>query len=334
MLQLDNQTPFAARITVLPDADAIDTLHVLVKATVNLSPRISLAKEQLPVTLADAYHGEPGRSSLREVSEMHIGKPGTDVIITGCARPPGGHPVREMLVTARVADRQRVIRVVGDRLWDRDGRAGAPEPFEAMPLVWERAYGGVDDAGREVTGEERNPVGVGFLGDRSPGDLAGTRAPNLLDPQQPCERLGDVSDPSCFAPVAAAWLPRRHYAGTYDAAWQRQRAPYLPKDFDARFLQCAAGGFAFEHFFSGGEPISISGMAAEADVAFEVPTVAPRVLVRIAKRTETPDAHLETLWIEPEFNRAQITWRATVSCDRHVLHVERIAIDLDRAART
>ena len=49
----------------------------------------------------------------------------------------------------------------------------------------------------------------------------------------------DRPAPACLAPIAEAWEPRRSFAGTYDAAWQQGRAPYLPTDLDPRFLASA-----------------------------------------------------------------------------------------------
>ena len=61
MLQLENQTPFKSTIAVLPDRFGIDTLYVIVKATVNLRPSLSLAEVQVPPTLADEYYDDPAR---------------------------------------------------------------------------------------------------------------------------------------------------------------------------------------------------------------------------------------------------------------------------------
>src|ERR1700676_5487110 len=104
MLQLENKTPFAATIAVFPDREGIDTLYVIVKATVTLLPKLALAPAQLPPVLADTYYRDPENSSLEFVSDMHIGKPGTDVLLVGQARAPGGQPTKEMLVTVTVAE--------------------------------------------------------------------------------------------------------------------------------------------------------------------------------------------------------------------------------------
>ncbi len=60
------------------------------------------------------------------------------------------------------------LRVFGDRYWEK-GRFGLrmtePEPFENMPIIYERAFGGIDEQAstpEQLIMEERNPVGTGF----------------------------------------------------------------------------------------------------------------------------------------------------------------------------
>jgi hypothetical protein len=330
VLQLENQTPFKAAIAVLPDRSGIDTLYVIVKATVTLRPTLSLAEVQVPPTLADEYYDDPATSSLRYGSEMHIGKPGTDVLLIGSAWAPGTRPVARMQVGMSVAGRQKTILVTGDRVW-RDGKPSDPNPFESMPLVWERAFGGVHRRGEHVLAEERNPVGCGFAGGRSTADMQGLAVPNLEDPSAPLRQIGQAPVPVGVAPIAPSWLPRRAYAGTYDEQWQRARAPYLPDDFDPRFFQSAASEFAFDRYLRAGEPVQVVGVMAEGPIAFTVPDAHLAVAVTVAGSMKEPVANLETLSIEPDDNRACFTWRATLPCDRRALMVERIVVSRSRA---
>lgn len=331
MLQIDNQTPFYAVLSVLPDRDAIDTLYVILKATLALRPKLALSRAQLPVTLADEYYGDPTDSSLKASSEIHIGKPGTDVLLVGRAWDPQGHVVREAFVRVLAAERQKGIRVLGDRTWQPDGTPSVPEPFEAMPLVWERAFGGVHPFEDRTLAEERNPIGVGFCGKRSAEELAGHPVPNLESLGEPLERQGQLLTPACFAPSAPHWLPRRAFAGTYDEVWQRKRAPYLPEDFDPRFLQCAAPELSFDRYLVGGEPIEIHGASPEGPIAFPIPAANLRVEVKVGGSVEHPPVNLETVLIEPDENRVSLTWRAALPCDRRVLKVEKVTVTRLRA---
>ena len=330
MLQLENKTPFKATIAVFPDRSGIDTLYVIVKATLSLRPGLALAEEQVPVVMADEYYGDPALSSLRAGSEMHIGKVGTDVLLIGSAWATDKRPVRQMPVTMSVAERRKTILVTGNRTW-RDGRPTDPQPFESMPLVWERAFGGVHKTEDKVLAEERNPVGCGFGGGRSAGDVQGQPVPNLEDPAAPLQQLGAAPTPACLAPIAPSWLPRRSYAGTYDARWERARAPYLPDDFDPRFFQCAAPEFTFDRYLTGGERVFVSGVMPDGPIDFTLPDPRLVVAVTIAGAATEPRADLETLLLEPDQNRVCFTWRAAVPCDRQTLKVETIVVSRSAA---
>jgi hypothetical protein len=335
MLQLDNQTPFHAVISVLPNRAGVDTLYVIIKATLALRPTLVLAPEQIPVTLADEYHADPADSSLKHVSELHIGKPGTDVLLVGRAWAPEGHTVTETSIRVAVAERQKTIRVLGDRSWRSDGTPTTPEPFEAMPLVWERAFGGIQALPDRMLAEERNPIGVGFTGTRTAGELIGHPVPNLEDPATPLEQLGQRCTPACLAPSAPHWLPRRAFAGTYDERWQRTRAPYLPVDFDPRFLMCGAAEMAFDRYLQGAEPLEVHGATPDGPLSLTLPLAHLEVDVRIGGASEHPAANLETILIEPDENRLCLTWRAQLPCDRKVMKIEKVTVTRRRpGART
>jgi len=65
MLQLKNQTPFQSTLSLLPDANGVDTLFVAVKATFTfVDSQIEIAEQQQPVHLEDEYWGDPAESSL------------------------------------------------------------------------------------------------------------------------------------------------------------------------------------------------------------------------------------------------------------------------------
>jgi hypothetical protein len=331
VLQLDNRTAFQALLSVMPNTDAIDTLFVVLKATLHLKPRLTLAPEQVPITLADEYYADPTDSSLLLVSDVHIGKPGTDVLLLGHAWAREGRTAPEVSVRLSVAERSKTIRVQGDRTWRTDGMPSSPQPFEAMPLVWERAFGGIHRLEDRVLAEERNPIGAGFAGRRSREELVGQPLPNLEDPRTPLERQGQNPTPVCFAPTAPHWLPRRSFAGTYDQNWQRKRAPYLPADFDPRFFQCAAPEMIFDRFLQGDEPIEIHGATPDGPLAFNIPAAHLQAQVRVAGTLEHPPVNLETVLIEPDQNRLCLTWRAALPCDRKVLKVEKVTVMRQRS---
>lgn len=324
MLQLRNETAMAAEVLVLPDADGVETVAALVKGTfdlrrLDLSGTPALADGQRPVALADEHHGDPERTSIRIASDLTLGKPGTDVLLTGTARAPGGRPVAWMDVSLVLGPVRKIVRVIGERAWDR-GAATPPRPFERMPLTWERAFGGGD--GGET--DERNPVGRGFASADRPDD--GAPLPNLEDPFHPLRAWGDAPPPAAFAPVAPHWLPRRAFAGTYDDAWRRTRAPYLPADFDPRFFRAAPDGLTAPGGLTGGEAVTVEGVAEDAPLRFVLPRACPAVDFRVDAGCESPVPRLETVLVEPDEARVVLVWRAALPCGRRLPRVREITV--------
>ncbi len=332
MLQLKNSTPFQASIALFPDPDGIDTLYVVMKATFDLGPKMQLADEQVPICMADEYYDDPETSSMKYASEMHLMKPGTDVVLVGNAWAPRSKGVEQLDVTLTVANRTKTVRVFGDREWS-GGLLGVsispPEPFESMPLVYERAFGGVhqvDPDKPEILAEERNPIGVGFRGKRKPKEMAGTPLPNLEDPAQPIKKPGDLVAPAGFGFVSPSWLPRRIFAGTYDEAWQKKRAPILPEDFDSRFFNAAHPDLVFDRYLEGGEPVQVKNACSDGPLKFRIPRCEIDLEATIAGRIEPLDSNLETVLIEPDEGRLCLTWRAALPCDKQALKVEEIRV--------
>lgn len=335
MLQIRNESPFAAWIFVFPDEKGIDTLYVVVKASFEITPSgLRVSEKQTPVAVADDYWGEPGQSSLRYPSEAHIDKPATDVILVGDAFAPGGRPATQCGVTVRVGPLRKTLLVFGDRVW-RSGlggqRATAPEPFTRMPLTYERAYGGVHERRNEpALFEPRNPVGRGFRGARGAGDIEGTALPNIEDPSNPIDSPGKEAIPFGVGAVAPSWEPRKSFAGTYDEAWQKTRAPYLPADFDPRFLQFGSSGLSAQGHLRGGEPVEIGNCSPEGMLRFILPTSTLQLDVGIARAVERPPLALETVLLEPNDHRLSVSYRASLPCDKKVLKIEHATIKLTK----
>jgi hypothetical protein len=334
MLQLENRTPFAAEILPLLDVDGIDTVFAVVKGTFALGDRVSLADEQVPVTLADQHYGEPPVSSIRRPSDICLGKPGTDVVLLGSAWAPGGRPTWQMDVSISAGPVGKSVRVFGDRVWD-SGAGGTTvawvAPFERVPLIWERAFGGTDDTERGPVIDPRNPVGRGFRAPGSATAVRGTALPNLEDPAAPISSPRDAPAPACFAPLAPHWEPRRSFAGTYDDAWRNSRAPYLPTDFNPRFFQIAPTSLVAPRHFEGGEPVDVRGVTPSGVLQFEVPAVRIQLNYRVGSNVQSRPAVCDTVIVEPDEGRFVVVWRSSLACDKKLLKVEAVEAVLSEA---
>jgi hypothetical protein len=232
----------------------------------------------------------------------------------------------------------QVVRVFGDRVWFQTmGHAAIsdPIPFVEMPLVYERAFGGGDLAIENPAArprDPRNPVGAGFTSRVEPERVEAVRLPNLEDPAALVSSPGDRPAPTGFGFIGRDWLPRRAFAGTYDEAWQRDRMPFLPADFDERYFNAAHPSLTSSRPFAGGEPVLVTHVSEVGDLRFQVPAAAPSITARIRRATVDLPAALDTLLIEPDARRVVLTWRATAPCPRSFLYIERVRIAEKRAA--
>ncbi|MFV9616371.1 MAG: DUF2169 family type VI secretion system accessory protein [Gammaproteobacteria bacterium] len=331
MLQLKNNTPFESSLAIFPNQHGIDTLYIIVKATFNIGQQWTLADEQKPPQGEDEYWGDdPATSSIKNASDIHIGKPATDIIMTGLACAHEKRKVSQMDVSLSVGHVNKAIRVFGDRQWI-NGAISTAKPFSSMPLIYEKAFGGIhQNDGKIVAGEDRNPVGCGFSGKRKAKEMDGQPVPNLEDPRQLLQKAGDIVTPAGFGFISPNWQTRLSYAGTYDENWQKTQAPYLPKDFDLRFFNMAHPELIYPGFLAGGEPVHIKGVHPGGGLQFNVPVVALTADVAIKSRNEQPAFNLETLLIETDPLQLGMTFRAALPCDKETLKIREVVINLSR----
>src|SRR5262249_39584178 len=152
--------------------------------------KLVLADEQFGPLLLPEYHGEDGVSSLRYEADLVGAKPTTDVVLNGTAYASRGRPTKEFMISLRLEGIYKVIKVVGDRIWERGPLGLSPsamEPVCQVPIVYERAYGGFDRADgdpRRQRMDSRNPVGCGLAAQE------GQLLPNFEYPGGRLEKAG------------------------------------------------------------------------------------------------------------------------------------------------
>lgn len=332
MLQMDNQTPFATMFGLFPDEDGVDAVYSVVKGTFSIGERLSIAEHQSPVTMVDEYVGEPDKSSLRRASDMTLMKPATDVLLFGHAFAPGGKPSTQVDVGIRVGRQGKLVRVFGDRIWlpkSIGHTPSDPQPFVKIPLTYERCFGGVDQISEaRIAMVEENPVGTGFCHPSGNNDVSGMSLPNLEDPGQLISSLSDYPPPSGFGPTCPGWLPRRKFAGTYDESWQNKRAPYLPKDFNPQFFNCAPSEMQFSPHLKGGEELAIQNVDPRGRLEFKIPSIAICVTVRVKGETTSHEPTLDTVIVDSDERTVSLVWRCKQSCDKQLLQIELITFEI------
>jgi hypothetical protein len=266
--------------------------------------------EQPTPPLADIYCGPSGKSGLRIEGQTAFTRPATDITVAGHARALHDNPVQRLKVTVSVGPCVRQALILGDRIWDAG--ISSPRPFISMPLVWERAFGGsaYDANGELVANEPRNPVGRGLsLSEESAG---GVLLPNIEDPHDPFKGPPARPGPMGFGPIARWWQPRAGYAGTYDEAWIRERAPIWPVDFEERFFCAAPTPLQAAPHLRGGEPVFLEGLHRDGPMRFHLP--APRMIARF--RFNGSDVYrsmvMDAVIIEPDTGHLTLVHRASV----------------------
>ena len=298
-----------------------ESLVVIVTYTfaIDSSGRAELFSPGPPPALVDEYHGpDAASSSIRKPSLVFDEKPGTDVILVGHAHPPLRGSATHVDVSLSVGPVSKTVRAHGLRVWKAGTFGGlAPGParpiLEPVPLRYELAWGGCDysDPERPV-GEPRNTVGRGVA--RDPRSLIGQPAAQLEDPARPIR--GEDSAPWCFGAIHRHWQPRASFAGTYDQAWMDTKMPLLPDDFDPRFHIAVPHEQWSPAPLRGDEPIEVLGATPEGAWRFRLPRIAPGFSSFVAGGRREHRTHLDTLLIDADAGRVELTWRAAIPLPR------------------
>lgn len=333
MLQVDNRTPFAAALAVFPDRHGVETAVLCLKAAFEFGEHgLVPAARPVPLLPGDVFAGDPQTTGLRAAGELALPRPGTDVTVLGHA-VAAHEGTRGMSVALQAGPVTSQLLVQGERRWQRQGlawRAGEPAPFERVPLRWELAFGGVErvPAGEEAkVFEARNPVGRGLVGSRD-ADFHLHPLPQIEHPGSRLEEPGQRCEPAGWAPVPPFWAPRRDWAGTYDAAWQKKRAPFLPLDFDERFFNTMPPAMVAPGRLKAGDAVRLAGCRPRGELlAFELPDSEPLLRWRFRGAEVDGGATLAALIIEPDRPRVQLLWQAAFAVDKHLLKLEQVRVD-------
>lgn len=318
---IDNQTRFAVELVFPQDEEARPLCVPIVQATYQIEPQggLSLAEKPHPIPIGGVFWGDPETSSYKYEPQIAFCKPGTDLVLIGHAHA-NQVGQRETLVTFQVGALEKTVRVVGDRVWKKSMGVvvmSEPQPFERIPLIWERAFGGWDRSHPDPekhTFEPRNTVGVGFHSMWSKFE-EGLPLPNLEDPKHYLNGWGHSPPPAGFGFTLPHWKPRNAFAGTYDKKWMTSRRPLFPVDFDRRFFNAASPGLIAPGDLKGDEPVCIVNASCGAPVRFQLPGVPPpNCLVQLtARRDFAVSMRLDTVIVNLDARVVLMQWRGQVA---------------------
>lgn len=315
--ELHNKTGYAFEAQLLADEEGVPQFVTCVQATwlINADGRLKLKDKQPKVLLGGKWRGDPALTSLLHEPQIAFTKLATDVVLLGHAVPTNAERT-EGLVGIRLGPLQKTAKVFGDRRVVRRlgvPMIGRPEPFEQMPIVYERAFGGWDRSDADPLKhrqEVRNPVGVGLRAHLKPEGEG--LLPNFEDPQHLISSLDDTPPPAGFGFIGPNWQPRLGFAGTYDAGWVKTRKPLLPRDFDRRFFNAASPGLIAPGHLRGDEAVVVIGASPRGRVDFRLPGVPPpacRLALRGRRWSVLPTV-LDTVTVDMDQDTVTLLWRA------------------------
>ncbi|MBT8339220.1 MAG: DUF2169 domain-containing protein [Desulfatitalea sp.] len=333
-MEIRNTTLFDAAALPLNGPKGELLLIIIAKGTFGFNGQtVHIAEDQAPIAYGDQYHEDS--ACVRYESDMAPPKSTTDIVFNATAYAPGGKPAEVVPVEVDIGPARMRMLVFGERFWNHDGilsrnyRMTSAKPFERKALVYEEAFGGMD----EVTGAfcAENLVGKGFYGPRQ--NLAGKPLPCIEDPRHLIRTIHDHPRPKGLGFIHRAWQPRAGYAGTYDQQWQKTRCPLPPTDFDARFYNGAHPDLQCKDFLEGNEAVKLTNLTVEGQTQFQLPGLT--LLSHLAYDTNNGQENettllmnLDTLFFETDEHRFSMVWRSAVEIsDPPAGQIKRVSIE-------
>lgn len=312
-MDLCNRTPFAALTFSSVDSDGDPFQVVTLKGSFVIEKDAPLrrADVQVPIRLREVFWEDDRARSLRYEDDLAPRKTATDIIVNATSYAPCGRATSEWHASIAVAEREKRVLVTGPRAWVHTPLLGwslSPAvPVASLPLRYELAFGG--------DGYEKNPVGLGFVDPRRVDRSREIRAPQILSPDGRLPVLGEPYPVEGFSAIAKAWQPRRVRAGTFAAT----DPPRLPEDFDYAFYNAAHPDLIQDGFLRGNEQVRMENMHPEhAALSFQLPgLVLLVVLTNRAGYRQGCRAVLDTVFIDADAMRAELTWRAPLAVRDH-----------------
>jgi len=322
MYQLDNRSDWSAGLYPGWSRTGQRQFTLVVKAGFSFDDQGRLTP--LPQTLieeADRYRGEPGRSSLAGVCETVPFKQGAELLLYGTAHPPTGRrTVSEVEVSLRRGDESlwsKTLRVFGRRCWTSRllmTVPGDPEPLEAVPLIYENAYGGSDPSDPEKI-FPANPVGRGYSakGRR----IKGMELPQIeVGPEFIASPMARPA-PAGFGAISPLWEPRVGAFAALDEESARHGGCPWDEGVAADLFNAAPLDQRFAQTFQGGECLRMRGLAAEVPqgVTLHVPELRPEVLMYQDGLMHAPEISCDTLVVEADRQELSLVFRAALPWD-------------------
>ena len=330
-----NETKAEAGWTLGFEPDGRELLVVAIKATFKIpknGDEPKLAEEQVPLTEADEFTGEPGFSATLHETDYAHRKPYCDVLLNGSAYTPDGRPTTSVRVSLHVGAINKSFNMVGDRFWDRGMLSIKPtphRPFAKMPISYDRAYGGADkhpDKPEKTKTYIKNPIGVGYYPYSNGKYLKGKPLPNTEEIGKPVKSKNGDYNPVSFGPIGRNFAFRIPYAGTYNQKWLDNVAPFWPDDFDYRYFQAAPSDQQIP-YPKGGEQVILQNLTPDGLARFQIPRISmPVIFIPYRGEDIIKEPVIDTVLIEPDHSQFMLTGRVSLPLRKNCFEIKRVIV--------
>jgi hypothetical protein len=334
-MDLINATRMVAGYTMGLEPSGRELLVIAVKGTFQIPAqsggRVALHDVQVPLVMSDEFFGKPGMSAPQYEVDFAPRKRHCDVLLNGCAYAPDGRPTDRVKVGLQIGAWFKSFDVVGDRVWFTAGgaRASMPERFAAMPISYDRAFGGADlrhEDPAQHAAFSPNPSGRGFHKHLEADWLEGSPLPNTEELGIPVTQPDGNYRPMSFGAIGRHWEPRVRYAGTYDQDWQESVFPFLPSDFDDLYYQAAPPDQQLA-LPVGEHTVTLLNLTRDGHRVFTLPHFeAPIQIFPQRGPREDVTALADTIVIEPDLERVTMTWRVARPLKRNMFEIGQVLV--------
>ncbi len=273
-----------------------------------------------PIVNEDRHQRQSPIASLLRASDLALLVPKPEVVVVGSAHAPHGQQVNRMKVSLEVLRDgatlvAKALQIVGPRRAPPGSPPPEPSGFEHMPLIYERAYGGLR--------HRDNPVGVGM----EAGADGQITWPSVLRSSGDERTLESRGMPAGFGPIPAVWPARKDKRGSLSHG-DVFLAPSvtLTEDFDDAYFQTAPANQQLNDL-QAGDTIILTGMhPLHQKLRATLPTTSGVAVAQTRSGKRTPLAlRIDTVHLEPDGMRAEIVWRGAMFVTEDELDGLRVA---------
>lgn len=275
-------------------------LTVIAKATFAFARDTEMPPcETQEILRAEVHHGKNPARSVRFTTDLapYLGR--VDVLFTGAAHATPGSPVETLPVRLAIFTPERTSL---DKTIEARDRAG----FERMPLVYERAFGGIDNA--------ENPVGTGN--------------PTVVDP-------ADLRRPAGFGPISRVWPARKRLLGDTPRRVLDGAIAEIPSGLDGAYFQAAPPDQQIAAL-RGDEWLLLDGLyLGSPRLQMRLPGARGQARIHGLAPFGVPEGHplelrLDTVRIDGDEGRCTLVWRQSVTlADEAALAAARVVAGVE-----